>query len=183
VTIPAAAESCRAQAPLNSDDGNLAEAIHLAALDRNAARLAAEQSSTPSELLSLLQAGASAGAEKPKALLYFDDSTNSPFLLPSDGRSAWVVKFSSVPHTHKDSRGRGAWNTPTPSWHRLPASACPNPVGWKSTHRKRALFAVRRFDRPVDGARLHRHTLAGLDMIGFDLPKRWAFLVCPTNKS
>ena len=101
MTIPAATESCRAQAPLKSDDEKLAQAIHLAALDRNAARLAAEQSSTPLELLSLLQAG---------------------------------------------------------------ASACPNPVCRKSTHRKRALFDVRRFDRPVDGARLHRHTLAGLDM-------------------
>ena len=60
MTIPAAAESCRAQAPLKLDNEKLAQAIHLAALDRNAARLAAEQSSTPLELLSLLQAGASA---------------------------------------------------------------------------------------------------------------------------
>ena len=42
MTIPAATESCSAQAPLKSDDEKLAQAIHLAALDRNAARLAAE---------------------------------------------------------------------------------------------------------------------------------------------
>ena len=106
MTIPAATESCRAQAPLKSDDEKLAQAIHLAALDRNAARLAAEQSSTPLELLSLLQAG---------------------------------------------------------------ASACPNPVCREinTTKGKRALFAVRRFERPVDGASHHLHIPCWLGHVRF----------------
>ena len=159
MTIPAAAESCRAQAPLKSDDEKLAEAIQLAALDRNAARLAAEQSSTPAELLSLLQAGASAGGAKPKALLYFDDSTHTPFLLPGDGRSAWVVKFSSLPHTHKDSREEGRVEyayalMASAAGIRIPESRL---LEINTPKGKRALFAVRRFDRPVDGASLHLH--------------------------
>lgn len=160
------------EAPLNSDDEKVVEAIQLAALDRNAARLAAEQSSTPSELLSLLQAGASAGGAKPKALLYFDDSTHTPFLLPGDGRSPWIVKFSSVPHTHKDSREEGRVEyayalMAAAAGIRMPESRL---LEINTTKGKRALFAVRRFDRPVDGARLHLHTLAGLRHIHHQAP-------------
>ena len=160
------------EAPMGSDDDKLAEAIHLAALDRNASRLAAEQSSTPSELLSLLQAGASAGGAKPKALLYLDDSTNAPFLLPGKERSAWVVKFSSVPHTHKDSREEGRVEyayalMATAAGIRMPESRL---LEINTPKGKRALFAVRRFDRPVDGARLHLHTLAGLRHIHHQAP-------------
>jgi serine/threonine-protein kinase HipA len=160
------------EAPTGSDDEKLAEAIQLAALDRNAARLNAEQSSTPSELLSLLQAGASAGGAKPKALLYLDDSTDAAFLLPGDGRSPWVVKFSSVPHTHKDSREEGRVEyayalMASAAGIRMPESRL---LEINTPKGKRALFAVRRFDRPVDGSRLHLHTLAGLRHIHHQAP-------------
>lgn len=156
-----------------SDDEGLAEAIQLAAMDRNASKLAAEQSSTSAELFSLLQAGAFAGGAKPKALLYLDDSTNETFLFPGKGRSPWVVKFSTVPHTHKDSREEGRVEYAyalmvAAAGIRMPESRL---LEIKTPKGKRALFAVRRFDRPVNRAKLHQHTLAGLRHIHHQAPE------------
>lgn len=153
-----------------SDDEKLA--IQLAALDRHASRLAAEQNSTPSELLSLLQAGASAGGAKPKALLYLDDSTNEPFLLPGQGRSPWIVKFSTVPHTHKDSREEGRVEYAYSLMAAAAGIRIPESRLLEINTRKgnRALFAVRRFDRPSNSVRLHLHTLAGLRHIHHQAP-------------
>jgi serine/threonine-protein kinase HipA len=105
-------------------------------------------------------------------LLYFDDSTNAPFLLPGKERSAWVVKFSSVPHTHKDSREEGRVEyayalMASAAGIRMPKSRL---LEFSTPKGKRALFAVRRFDRPVDGSRLHLHTLAGLRHIHHQAP-------------
>jgi len=160
------------EAHRGSEDKKLAEAIQLARLDRDAARLAAEEKSTPSALLFLLQAGASAGGAKPKALLYFDDSMDAPSFFPGKERSPWIVKFSSVPHTHKDSREEGRVEYAYALMAHAAGLCVPESrlLEIETPKGKRALFAVRRFDLPGNGVRLHQHTLAGLRHIHHQAP-------------
>jgi serine/threonine-protein kinase HipA len=97
-------------------------------------------------------------------------AANGPDFFEYD--AAWMVKFSSVPHTHKDSLEEGRVEyayalMASAAGIRIPESRLleiGTPKG------KRALFAVRRFDRPVDGPRLHLHTLAGLRHIHHQAP-------------
>lgn len=122
------------------------------------------------EVLSLFQAGCSAGGAKPKivASLQNEELHIGPHI--ASGSEGWIIKLSSIPEEYKDSKEEGRIEYAYSLMARAASINMP-PTRLFEIHSKkgpRGLFGVKRFDR--DGSeRIHFHSLAGLVQKDFRL--------------
>lgn len=145
--------------PTTGPVGELADAVELAELAQHAQRVYDDE---VSEVLpQLVRAGASSGGARPKALIGLRSDGGPGVIfgegeLP-DGWDAWLVKFPTSQDDPDVGRRELAWmgmaaaaGIDVPECRVLPLGAG---VG--------EAFAVRRFDRPGGGRRLHMLSAAG----------------------
>jgi serine/threonine-protein kinase HipA len=139
--------------------GELADAVELAELAQHARRVYDDE--VTDVLPQLVRAGASSGGARPKALIGLRSDSGPGVIfgegeLP-DGWDAWLVKFPTSQDDHDVGRREMAWmkmaaeaGLDVPDCRLLPLGSG---IG--------EAFAVRRFDRPGGGRRLHRRSAAG----------------------
>ena len=131
----------------------------------------------------IMQVGASAGGARAKALILWDRAhgrVRSGFATPREGEEPWIIKFDGA------SGGRGG--------HQLTQDRRPGPFGrieyaYAQMARRAGLeladthlleegefahFMVRRFDR-VNGAKLHMHSLGGLQHIDYNFSGAFSY--------
>jgi serine/threonine-protein kinase HipA len=121
----------------------------------------------------ILRVGTSAGGARPKALIAWNPETEevrSGQIDAPDGFEFWILKFDGVGDASRDlghSRGYGAIE-----W---AYSEMARAAGIEMTECRlleedgRRHFMTRRFDRTVDGDKLHMQSLAALDHLDFEL--------------
>ena len=134
-------------------------------LDDEASRL--QQDQPPVDLHSLhelIQTGSAIGGAKPKAVVYIDLATEQVAISPVAGFEPWIVKLSTVPTEHKDSRQAGRVEYAISNMARAAGIQMPEtrliPVNYAKG--ERGLFGIKRFDRNADGSRVHVQTYAAL---------------------
>ncbi len=129
--------------------------------------MAAEESASDETLASLVGAGGSSGGARPKAYVGYNPSTGrfcaEQLRLPT-GFEHWLVKFN----TKSDGPDAGAREF---AYYRaaIAAGADMQPCRLAETSAGR-FFMTRRFDRTLDGGRLHLASAAGLLHADFRIP-------------
>ncbi len=145
--------------PTTGPTGELADAVELAELAQHARRVYDDE--VTEVLPQLVRAAASSGGARPKALIGLRSDGGPGVIFGEgelrDGWDAWLVKFP----TSQDDPDVGPREL---AWMRMAAAAgidVPEcrvlPLGSGVGE----AFAVRRFDRPGDGRRLHMLSAAG----------------------
>ncbi|MEI6033835.1 MAG: type II toxin-antitoxin system HipA family toxin [Verrucomicrobiae bacterium] len=134
-------------------------------LDDEASRV--QQDQAPADFQSihdLIQTGSAIGGAKPKAAVYIDLATDRVSVSPDAGFEPWVVKLSTVPAEHKDSRQAGRVEYAVSNMARAAGIQMPEtrifPV--KYSKGERGLFGIKRFDRNAGVSRVHVQTYAAL---------------------
>jgi serine/threonine-protein kinase HipA len=134
-------------------------------LDTEACRV--QQDQQPVDLHSLhelIQSGSAIGGAKPKAVVYIDFASDRVSISPVAGFEAWIVKLSTIPVEHKDSRQAGRVEYAISNMARAARIQMPEtqliPVNYAKG--ERGLFGIKRFDRNTDGSRVHVQTYAAL---------------------
>lgn len=145
-------------APSTGPTGDLHDAVEFAALAAHAQQV--WDDSIHEVLPGLVRAGASSGGARPKALIGLPADGQAGFRygegeLPP-GWDAWLVKFPTREDDPDVGRREAAWmamaaeaGIEVPPFRALPLHGMPD------------AFAVRRFDRPGDGHRVHMLSGAG----------------------
>jgi serine/threonine-protein kinase HipA len=146
-------------------DKEEAESIaSLGQLDRDALKIQerGEEEFCASELAAILDAGSAVGGARPKALIYTD--RNTVRLSPAKGWEAWIVKLSTVPADHKDSKQAGEVEAAFAKMAGVAGIDVPAVRQFVVDYPKgkRQLFAIQRFDRDESGRRFHVQTAAAL---------------------
>jgi len=152
----------------DSDHPGIFEAVSLAQVDRESARVLEGKTGHSKEMLALLESGGSAGGAKPKVLVAIrgDQMVIGGGVPP--GHEGWLVKLSNVPSGHKDSKQEGRVEYAY-SLMALAAGISMPPTRLfeiPSAKGPRGLFGVQRFDRS-GSKKIHVHSLAGLLQIDF----------------
>jgi len=137
----------------------------LAGLDSEACRV--QQERPPVDLHSLhdlIQTGSAIGGAKPKAVVYIDFETDRVSISPVAGFEPWIVKLSTVPAEHKDSRQAGRIEYAISNMARAAGIQMPETHIFtvKQAKGERGLFGIKRFDRNADGSRVHVQTYAAM---------------------
>ena len=146
-------------------DEDEAESIaSLGQLDRHALKVQerAEEEFCASEIAAILDAGSAVGGARPKALIYTEG--DAVRLSPAKGWEAWIIKLSTVPADHKDSRQAGEVEAAFARMAGVAGIAMPAVRQFEVDYPKgrRRLFAIKRFDRDASGGRFHVQTAAAL---------------------
>lgn len=140
------------------------EADAISSLERIDADALRVQEGFTSDISFLLEVGSAIGGARPKSALYINPETEAVSLAPKEGFEAWIIKLSSVPATHKDSRQAGAAEHAFALMAKKAGIIMPETRLFPVTYPKgtRSLFGVRRFDRSEDGGKIHMQTAAAL---------------------
>jgi len=140
------------------------EAGALTSLERIDAEALRVQEESVSDILELLETGSAIGGARPKAALYIQRETEAVSLTPKEGFEAWIIKLSSVPASHKDSKQAGAAEYAFALMAEKAGIVMPETKLFHVHYAKgpRSLFGVRRFDRTVAGGKIHMQTAAAL---------------------
>ncbi len=133
----------------------------------DAEALQAQQDQPPSDmgaLKELLKVGSAIGGAKPKAVLYIKRDGSRISLSQVEGFDPWVVKLSTLPPGHKDSKQAGRVEYAFSLMARAAGIKMPETRLFSVQYAKgeRGLFGIRRFDRGADGSRIHMQTCAAL---------------------
>lgn len=160
----------------DSEQDKIFKAVSLAAMDREASFILEGKpiEGKAEEVLTLFQAGFSAGGAKPKILasLQEDMLRIGPKILP--GWEGWLIKLSNVPTGHKDSKQEGRMEYAYSLMARMagiemrPSRLFEIESSQKKQSGKRGLFGTQRFDRR-GLEKLHIHSLAGILQKDFNL--------------
>jgi serine/threonine-protein kinase HipA len=141
------------------------EASALTSLERIDAEALRVQEESITDILELLESGSAIGGARPKAALYIQRETGAVSLTPQEGFEAWIIKLSSVPASHKDSKQAGAAEYAFALMAEKAGIAMPETKLFPVHYAKgpRSLFGVRRFDRAeAGGKKIHMQTAASL---------------------
>lgn len=133
---------------------------------RSAFEVSFETDQRKEALQEILRIGSSAGGARAKALIAFHPETNevrSGQIEPGSGFEHWILKFDGVEDTSRElgnARGYGAVEF---AYSQMAAAAGIEMSECRLLQEgDRRHFMTRRFDRPVDGGKLHRQSLAAL---------------------
>lgn len=147
-------------------------AVSLAAMDREASYLLEGKpiQGKAQEVLMFFQAGCSAGGAKPKILASRHGSALriGPHIAPK--WEGWMIKLSSVPTNHKDSKEEGRLEYAYSLMARAAGIDIPPTHLFEIESKKseRGLFGIKRFDRE-GSKKIHFHSVAGLLQKDFHL--------------
>jgi serine/threonine-protein kinase HipA len=126
----------------------------------------------------IMRVGSSAGGARAKAVVLWhreDNTLRSDFAKPNPGEEHWIIKFDGVGDD-------GAPDERTKSFNRIEAAytqlaklaGIDTPPTQLLEERGLAHLMSKRFDR-VDGARLHLHSLGGLQHADFNSPGAYSY--------
>ncbi|HJN73987.1 MAG TPA: type II toxin-antitoxin system HipA family toxin [Myxococcota bacterium] len=160
--------------PTTSEQLELAE-LHALAGDVLSDRLAltADLGARSTAMRHLLQVGTSAGGARAKALVAWNEKTNevrSGQVEAGDGFASWLLKFDGVRNNRdkelEDPRGFGALEY---AYHLMAVAAGLEMAECRLMEEgSRRHFMTRRFDRTVQGRKLHMQSLAALAHMDFN---------------
>ena len=151
----------------DSEQDKILEAVSLASMDREASFILEGKpiEGNAEEILSLFQAGCSAGGAKPKILASLQENRLriGPQIPPKS--EGWIIKLSNVPTGHKDSKQEGRMEYAYSLMARAANIEMPPTrlfeIDSPKEKMKRGLFGTQRFDRSA-AEKIHVHSLAGI---------------------
>lgn len=126
----------------------------------------------------IMQLGASAGGARPKAVILWDEkkgSVRSGFAAPTKGEEPWIIKFDGVGELAHPDPAPQPFNRIEYAYSRMARAAGIETAEVRLLEERRlAHLLSRRFDR-ADTARLHLHSLGGLDHADYDAPGTYSY--------
>jgi serine/threonine-protein kinase HipA len=146
------------------------------------ANFVAELSEDPEEeaIKAILEIGTSAGGARPKAIIAYNEATGqvrSGQVEAGDGFRHWLLKFDGVDHAGDhgltDPQGWGAVEYAYAAMARA-AGVEMSECRLLEEHGRRH-FMTRRFDRPVEGGKLHVQTVGALEHISYNEPGAYSY--------
>ena len=142
------------------------------------ARLEADPSEA--EMQAIFSLGTSAGGARPKAVIAYNEQTGqvrSGQTDPGPGFSHWLLKFDGVEksgdHDLHDPQGWGA--VEYAYWQMARAAGIEMEGSRLLEENGRRHFMTRRFDRPIEGGKLHVQTVAALEHADFNEPGTYSY--------
>ena len=126
----------------------------------------------------IMQLGASAGGARPTAVILWDEkkgSVRSGFAAPRKGEEPWIIKFDGVGELAHPDPAPQPFNRIEYAYSRMARAAGIETAEVRLLEERRlAHLLSRRFDR-ADTARLHLHSLGGLDHADYDAPGTYSY--------
>ena len=147
------------------------------------ARLVAEarqvvEGTTDVAVPEIMRVGASAGGARPKALILWNRAqrtVRSGFAAPRAGDEPWIIKFDGVGDLDAPDPKPQPYNRVEYAYSSIArAAGLDVPETFLLRERRLAHFMVRRFDR-VGKARLHLHTLGGMQHADYNQPGLFSY--------
>ena len=151
----------------DSEQQKILQAVSLASMDREASFILEGKpiEGKAEEILTLFEAGCSAGGAKPKVLASLQGDTLRISPQISSGWEGWIIKLSNVPTGHKDSKQEGRMEYACSLMARAAKIEVPPSrlfeIDSPKEKMKRGLFGTHRFDRDRT-EKIHIHSLAAL---------------------
>ncbi|MGB7213411.1 MAG: type II toxin-antitoxin system HipA family toxin [Gemmatimonadales bacterium] len=126
----------------------------------------------------IMQLGASAGGARPKAVILWDETrgtVRSGFAAPTAGETPSIVKFDGVGELAHPDPAPQPYNRIEYAYSRMARAAGIETAEVRLLEERRlAHLLSRRFDR-IGTARLHLHSLGGLDHADYDAPGTYSY--------
>lgn len=126
----------------------------------------------------IMQLGASAGGARPKAVILWDEAhgtVRSGFAEPREGETPWIIKFDGVGELAHPDPEPHPFNRIEYAYSRMARAAGIDTAEVRLLEERRlAHLLSRRFDR-TGTARLHLHSLGGLDHADYDAPGTYSY--------
>lgn len=131
-------------------------------------------------VVDLFRVGTSAGGARAKALIAWNPATNevrSGQVAAPPGFEPWLLKFDGVGSHDKDLTDPRGFGTVEYAYHLMAVAAGITMTECRTLvdSSERVHFMTRRFDRTIDGQKLHVQTLAGLAHYDFNQPGRYGY--------
>ena len=127
----------------------------------------------------IMQVGASAGGARPKAVILWDEakgSVRSGFAEPKGDEAPWIIKFDGVGELAHPDPAPQPYNRIEWAYHQMAREAGIETAEVRLLKERRlAHLMSRRFDRGREGARIHLHSLGGLDHADYDAPGTYSY--------
>jgi len=146
------------------------------------AEFVAELAANPDEeaMRQILAVGTSAGGARPKAIIAYNDATGqvrSGQLEAGEGFQQWLLKLDGVSragdHGFTDPEG---WGAVEYAYSKMARAAGVEMTECRLLEENgRRHFMTRRFDRPVDGGKLHMQTLGALEHVSYNEPGTYSY--------
>jgi serine/threonine-protein kinase HipA len=126
----------------------------------------------------IMQIGASAGGARPKAVILWNPGSRevrSGFAPPREGDEPWIIKFDGVGElSHPDPEPQPYNRIEYAYTQMAKAAGITTAEVVLLEERRLAHLLSRRFDR-ANGARIHFHSLGGIDHTDYDLPGSYSY--------
>ncbi|MEX1005748.1 MAG: type II toxin-antitoxin system HipA family toxin [Acidimicrobiia bacterium] len=169
--------------PVERSEGSVhvdIDALADLAADVLAQRLSIRTSLDDDGVADLFRVGTSAGGARAKALIAWNPDTNevrSGQVEAPDGFEPWLLKFDGVGSSDRDLADPQGFGAVEYAYHRMATAAGITMTECRTMGDAsgRVHFMTRRFDRTVDGHKLHVQTLAGIAHYDFNQPGRYGY--------
>jgi len=126
----------------------------------------------------IMRLSASAGGARAKAVILWNPAANrvrSGFVAPEEGDEHWLIKFDGVGDLDHPDPNPQPYNRIEYVYGLLARQAGIDMAEMRLLEERRlAHLMVKRFDR-VDGAKLHMHSLGGLEHVDYNLPGQYSY--------
>lgn len=131
----------------------------------------------------IMQVGASAGGARPKAVILWDEkrgTVRSGFAEPQGEERPWIIKFDGVGELDQPDPAPQPYNRIEYAYHQMARAAGITTADVRLLEERRlAHLMSQRFDRVegvrAEAARLHLHSLGGLDHNDYDAPGTYSY--------